>query len=217
MFRTLATAVLTASTLSLVAPAPGAGLPSVASPAPIPTGQETITPLGSIRFQHEHQSVTVRGMIDRVVTSASENGSHLFLVRDEYGHTLRVRSTGSLPDRRVMYEIAGSVSVDRAGRIYLSEEDRSIIPLTAVESHTRSVQRVAVIRDNALGGEVLHQTSVLLREETTPQQAEREAGIPGWAWILAGIGAGLIGLMAGRARVGGPPAGAWRFMPPLRG
>lgn len=206
MFRSLATTTVAAAALSLALPAPGTALLAPATPA-VEVSDGSITPIQSVKLRDEHRSITVRGMLDRVQSTPSENGSHIFLIRDEYGHTLRVRSTESVPDRRVLYEIQGTVSVDRAGRIYLSEEERSIIPLEAVASHTRAVQHVAVIDGAAIGERAVTQTQTVRQEEVAPPTDEREAGIPAWAWLLGGVGMGLIGLVALRFPGGGSPKG----------
>ena len=205
MFRTLTTAALTAAALSFVAPMPGAALSTYQANAVTNAGPG-MTSLGGLQARDEHRTVMVRGMLDRILANPAGNGSHLFQLRDEYGHTLRVRSTQSVPDQRVLYELTGTVSVDRAGRVYLSEDARSVIPLEAVDSHTRSVRRVAVIDGTAVGGGTVTQIAVVDQDQVVSPETEREAGIPGWAWLLAGLGFGLIGLLAARLPGVGSPS-----------
>ncbi len=214
MFRTLTTAALTAAALSLVAPEPGAAALATARP-PVETTEERITSLRALQVRDEHRIVTVRGMLDRILVNPAGNGTHIFQLRDEYGGTLRVRSTESVPDRRVLYELTGTVSVDRAGRVYLSEDARSIIPLEAVETYARTNERVAVIDGAAVSGGNMTQTAVAVHDHISPDITHREAGIPGWAWLLGGIGVGLIGLVAIRIPGGGssPDQGASRRPP----
>jgi len=205
MFRTLTIAALTAVGLSLVAPQPGSAVP-ITAPSAVEADDERINSLRTLQPRDEHRTVTVRGMLDRVLVNPAGNGTHIFQLRDEYGGTLRVRSAESVPDRRVLYELTGTVSVDRAGRVYLSEDARSIIPLGAVDTHTRTIERVAVIDGTAVSGGNMTQTAVAVQDHISPDIAHQEAGIPGWAWLLAGIGVGLIGLVAARIPGGGSPS-----------
>lgn len=75
---------------------------------------------------YENEVVTIEGTADRHQRDEATS-TDFYILRDDYSDELRVRTSRGLPEVNKRYTIKGVVNLDRTGRPFLHEDQRSLL------------------------------------------------------------------------------------------
>jgi HAMP domain-containing protein len=153
----------------------------------------------------ENRIVVLEGMVERIATgrnAGSADATKFYNLRDAFGDVIRVRTTGDVPDQRVLYRLRGAVSIDSRGTVYVTEEARSVVPLSTVQGFQPNAYQEPVIDAAALieapsQARATSQT-LGLGMLSTPSNGSGTA-----MWLIAGLAIGALGSLAAWRWLGG--------------
>lgn len=159
-----------------------------------------------------NERVELTGVVQNYVQDRAST-SRFYILRDDFGRTILVRTGPELPETNAKYTVIGTVSYDVTRRELFVHEDQRIQLTTAEGLPVGTASGRIPVGAAASAAEV----SPPAATATTPTESGTEvAPAAGWQWwevaLVVGLGALLIGIVAalivvlrGKRRTAGPP------------